>query len=65
MRKRIFYFVLLALLVLQLGGLVFFIKILDVFFANETIAEMRYETKILSQHIDELMENPYPKTGFL
>ncbi|MDE7173927.1 MAG: hypothetical protein K2N70_06220, partial [Helicobacter sp.] len=26
---------------------------------------MRYETKILSQHIDELMENPYPATGFL
>ncbi|MDE6979187.1 MAG: hypothetical protein K2O85_06425, partial [Helicobacter sp.] len=65
MKKKIFYFVLFALLILQLGGLIFFIKILDVFFANETIAEMRYETKILSRYIDELMENPYPKTGFL
>lgn len=65
MKKRIFYSVFLSLLVLQLGGLVFFIKVLDIFFANETIAEMRYETKILSQYIDELIENPNPHSSHL
>lgn len=57
MRNRIFYSILLSLLILQFCGLIFFIKILDIFFTDETFTDMQHESTLLVDVIDDIIKD--------